>query len=531
MMSTEEILRLTVAAIMSRTGETNTDVAASIGQARSQVSRKQRGQAHWSLADVDNLAAHWGMPVLDLLAGPLHAAQKLPADRLVAGARAQTLLPIADPSTSKKPAKKRATPKPTAAAPAPVAAAAPPAPLIPDRTESGGLVEAELAPCILCGVPVTARADGRPQHAYGVCGTAAPSAAAEQQPEAVEVIRAKSSTGRAPRGSGYAADYLVQQITDAVQDVLHETGGDIDAALPALIKRAIPDVMDLFNRSRVGGAYEHSEFPPTQDVLKKRSQKESDAIWEGRPKWRNPELAAAAKQGESIQVSVLDMNASYLSAMKCWLPIGRLMESTSGEHDRTKSGVHLITPPEWDHPHLPNPLGARQEPGELWVGEETLRLLLHCSRKDLCDPPVIHRALVSGGTEGLLEKLRRALAEARRTALAEDDELTKEYVKAMYSKFVSTIGESSSNRALRRPEWMHIIRAKSFANLWMKAHRAHESGLTVAEVTATDELHVVGDWRAATITDRHGKTKPAFLEGRDLSEVKEKKVYTLGVRR
>ncbi|KOG22586.1 dihydrolipoamide S-succinyltransferase [Streptomyces viridochromogenes] len=293
----------------------------------------------------------------------------------------------------------------------------------------------------------------------------------------------------------------------------------MEAAQAELIKTAIPDVMTLLKASRVGGRYEHSEFPPTQEILRKKSQKGADEIWEGRPKWRNPELFAAAKRGEVIEVTALDMNAAYLSALKCWLPIGQLREETSGVHDPKKAGVHLITPADWDHPDLPNPLGNRMEPGELWVSESTLRLLLDCARQDLTDAPVIHRSLVSGASEALLEKLRRALAESRKTALAEGDELTVAYVKAMYSKFVSTIGESSANREIRRPDWMHIIRAKAFANLWMKAHKAHKAGLQVVEISGTDELHVVGDWR------------PVFPEGRDLNQVKEKTTYILGGKR
>ncbi|MFI0206554.1 MULTISPECIES: dihydrolipoamide S-succinyltransferase [Streptomyces] len=297
---------------------------------------------------------------------------------------------------------------------------------------------------------------------------------------------------------------------------LEESAGDLEAAQAVLLKSAIPDVMQFFKASRVGGRYEHSEFPPTAEVLRKRSQKGADEIWEGRPKWRNPHIFKAARAGEEFEVCALDMNAAYLSAFKCWLPIGQLRENTTGVHDRKKAGVHLITPAEWEHTDLPNPLGNRTEPGELWVSESTLRLLLDCARDGLADAPTIHRSLVSGATEVLLEKLRRALAEVRKNALAEGDELTVNYVKSMYSKLVSTLGESTANRDMRRPDWMHIMRAKAFANLWMKANKIHKAGLQVVEISGTDELHVIGDWRTV------------FSEGRDLNQVKEKSIYTLG---
>ncbi|MEU1867866.1 acyltransferase [Streptomyces gardneri] len=575
-MGIEEILRLTVAALMARSGERQGDLAAGLGQSQAQVSRKQSGRAHWSLEDVDLLASHYRLHPLDLLAGPTHAAGVLHGS-------IATLQPAGAPSlpAATEPPAPAVTvvPDETARAPA-VERDRPSAPVDLIRTSRTSPVHVQpeypvaavAGPCVLCGQPAQHELDGFPQHltaeecaaAVAAGGTpqasarspisaqgteqapasaapvgpppvvaatpAAPVAPAEPPAPAtsatpaepvISAAPAEPVTSAVPRRSvpGYASGTLVEQITGRVHEVLGECSGDMEAAQAELIKAAIPDVMTLLKSSRVGGRYEHSEFPPTQEILRKKSQKGADEIWEGRPKWRNAELFSAAKRGEQIEVTALDMNAAYLSAMKAWLPIGQLREDTSGFHDPKKAGVHLITPPAWEHPALPNPLGNRMEPGELWVGESTLRLLLDCARQGLADAPVIHRSLVSGASEALLEKLRRALAEARKTALAEGDELTVAYVKAMYSKFVSTIGESSANRELRRPDWMHIIRSKAFANLWMKAHKAHKAGLQIVEISGTDELHVVGDWR------------PVFPEGRDLSQVKEKSTYILGGKR
>ncbi|MFB7591981.1 acyltransferase [Streptomyces sp. NPDC056169] len=588
MMGTEEVLRLTVAALMARSGERQGDLAAGIGQSQAQVSRKQAGRQHWSLEDVDLLAAHYRLHVLDLLAGPTHAAgvlhgsvsslqqagaqplaMQLPAHT---GTPAPTVTAVADEAAalerehpgavadlvrdSRDPAVygQPGTPapavagEPTSAVQQQSAALVPPT---PDRVPAPASASKTPArPCVLCGQPARGELDGFPQHLTAeecaqAVAVASASPAAVPQPPATKVsapvvlppVAVPETTAAAPaapvasampvvpaagpRGSapGYASGTLVEQITGRVHEVMGERSGDMEAAQAELIKAAIPDVMTLLKASRVGGRYEHSEFPPTQEILRKKSQKGADEIWEGRPKWRNAELFAAAKRGERIEVTALDMNAAYLSALKCWLPIGQLREDTSGVHDPKKAGVHLITPPAWDHTDIPNPLGNRMEPGELWVSESTLRLLLDCARQDLTGAPVIHRSLVSGATEALLEKLRRALAEARKTALAENDELTVAYVKAMYSKLVSTIGESTANRELRRPDWMHIIRAKAFANLWMKAHKAHKAGLQVVEISGTDELHIAGDWRTV------------FSEGRDLNQVKEKDTYILGGRR
>ncbi|MFB6900590.1 helix-turn-helix domain-containing protein [Streptomyces hydrogenans] len=552
MLSTEESLRLTVAALMTRTGERQAVVAAALGLSQAQVSRKQSGAAHWSLEDVDGLAAHYRISVLDLLAGPTHAVGVL-----------HGATPSLQPGVLAVPPV-RLAPAAPALLPAGTPAEAPES----KAAEAVGVPRLPVGSCVLCGQSAVDEVDGFPQHlsaeecaeatAAAPAGAPAPRPAAVVPPAApvavpADVPPASAASAAAPAdvppapaapaapvtapvaaapapspasaaaavvrrtgAAGYASGSVMEQITDRVHDVLAEQGGDLAAAEAALVKMAIPDVMALMKSSRVGGRYEHSEFPPTAGILHKKSQKGADEIWEGRPKWRNPEIFKAAKSGERFEVTALDMNAAYLSALKCWLPIGQLREDTSGVHDPKKAGVHLITPADWDHTDLPNPLGARQEPGELWVTESTLRQLLDCARQGLADPPVIHRSLVSGATEALLEKMRRALAEVRRGAIAEGDELTVAYVKAMYSKFVSTIGESSANREIRRPDWMHIIRSKAFANLWLKAHKARAAGLHVVQVSGTDELHLVGEWREV------------FTEGRDLAQVKVKDTYILG---
>ncbi len=535
-LSTEDLLRLTISALMSRTGERQGDLAAAIGQAQTQVSRKQSGRQHWTLDDVDRLAAHYGLTVLDLLAGPTHAV---------------TAFASSHPTTTQAP-----LPHPT-----------PPATPTPKRTPAPRNSEPPSGPCVLCGEPATDAVEGMWQHLTSEeCAEAAtitpdhdqteeltptppgipvheteqPDTGADiehpathRQPATPEPTPATpqptpANTAPAPqpaaapdrRAPGYAADTLVGQITARVHAALEATQGDTEEAQARLIKSAIPDVMALFERSRVGGRYAHSKFPPTEDVLRKKSQKGADEIWEGRPKWRNPDVYAAAKKGETFKVARLDMNAAYLSAFKCWLPVGKLIEDHSGVFDPKKSGAYQITPADWTPPHLPNPLGSRMEPGPMWVPDSLLRLLLDCHKWGLADAPIIHKALLSGATENLLEKLRRALAEARINAINEEDNITTEYVKSMYSKFASTIGESASNTEIRRPDWMHNIRSKAFTNLWRKAYKAHEAGLTVVELSGTDELHAIGDWRKV------------FPEGRDLNQVKlkdsDQDTYTLG---
>ncbi|MFD7678661.1 helix-turn-helix domain-containing protein [Streptomyces sp. NPDC060187] len=388
-------------------------------------------------------------------------------------------------------------------------------------------------PCVLCGQPAGHQVAGFPQHLDPAeCGVPAPSSQPQPQPRPGtaertaartprEQLAGRSVPGRPARPTRVVPVGRRAQAADA-PDVIGRTvaaelaaaTGDVEAATAALVKRAIPDAMALLDETRKGGRYDVVAHPWIPDVLRKQSARGADHIWEARPKWTRGELPPGAHE-----VTALDVNGAYLSALKTHLPIGQLEHSTSPEHDRRRAGVHLITPPAWAHDAvLPNPLGNRDEPGPLWVTEPTLRLLLRLSGPayGLCDPPEIHESFTSGATEGLLEKFRVALKDARDRAIAEDDGVTLEYVKAMYSKFVSTMGESNYNRELYRPDWMHLIRSQAFANLWMKAYRAYDEGLMVVRAMGTDELHVIGDWRAV------------FPEGRGVTEVKVKDTYAIG---
>ncbi|MCH5676590.1 helix-turn-helix domain-containing protein [Streptomyces sp. CME 23] len=80
-MTLEERVRSAVAALLHAAGESQTELATALGVSQAQVSRRQSGVAAWSLADCEVVAVHYGIDVLDLLAGPTRAVEALPARR------------------------------------------------------------------------------------------------------------------------------------------------------------------------------------------------------------------------------------------------------------------------------------------------------------------------------------------------------------------------------------------------------------------------------------------------------------------
>ncbi|MGQ4733357.1 helix-turn-helix transcriptional regulator [Streptomyces sp. Ju416(a)] len=414
---------------------------------------------------------------------------------------------------------------PAPAAPAP-AAAETPAVAVPAaltgletlRGEDGRAIEGDPGPCVRCGVETTYQStDGRPLHSGAMCQptTPAPSPAAPAAvPPAPAPVPARLPTRpqRRSKSAERAEADLMGLIRGAVEQEAERAGGDEDAALKALIGRAIPDVMHLFNETRATARYEYTAYPALPDILHKPSKREPDQIWEARPAYSNPAYSMRVAQ-KDVRVTALDVNAAYLSALKVWLPIGKLEHTTGMDGvDRKRSGVHLITPAPWAHPHLPNPLGDRDTPGAVWITDATLRLLLRLSgpRWGLTEAPTVHESWTSGATENFLDALRKLLTTARAEAIVAGDLLTLEYVKAMYSKFVSTMGESQHNREMVRPDWMHNIHSQAFALHCGRAYKAAEAGLEVFAIKHTDEMHLIGPWRRV------------FTEGRGVSELKVK---------
>ncbi|MFK4272518.1 type II toxin-antitoxin system prevent-host-death family antitoxin [Streptomyces milbemycinicus] len=468
----------------------------------------------------EELAAIKPFPTTTDYAGAPHPAPEAPNPPTTAPAPTIPTTPVPEAPTNTAAPDSSAWPpvaRPGHPTPAPAATAAAPHPANePAAATPGDPVQPAQTP-------------PQPAPASSPAATSTPQATPAAAPR-----RTARPSGTASSG-GYAGrdySYFTSQITRAVDQALTEYGGDVESATEALVKKAVPNAMALFEETRVGSNYEHTVYPELLEFLRKKTKDGADQIWEGRHNWTNTALLDQLNAGilNPVTVDALDTNASFLSAFKTYLPIGALQHDPAGGFDPKRSGIYLLTQrPTWHHPHLPDPIGNRHETGPVLLTDATIRLLIRCARYGLCDEPLIAECWTSGATEGLLEKFRRILTESRTTALAReaagyaDGTVAIEYIKAMYSKFTSTMGESNANLEIRRPEWMHIIRSQAFANLWYKAYKAHESGLTIVRARGTDELHVTGgEWRKI-----QGQEGGAFEEGRLTTHMKLKNRYTL----
>lgn len=353
----------------------------------------------------------------------------------------------------------------------------------------------------------------------------APPAGRDQEP--AEPVADKPAAP-APRRKPAAKKAVLQTfVADKVARALDEHNGDQDAALNALAGdggSAIPDVMELWEMTRVETNYTPTVYPQLPDPLVRKRKDEADDIWEARPKYRTPHPVP-----DGMAVTELDVNAAYLAALQSsHLPVRTLTHNHEGWQDLSNygkgtnlAGIVRINPIAWDRSDLPHPLGDdRETAGPLWIPTSTLigiRDFASPSYGSLCEMPTILEAYVAPGTEALFKDLVKVLNEARMQAFESRDTLTRRYVASMYAKLVSTMGDSRANHEIKRPDWVHIIRGHAFANLRRKAVRASEAGLGIVHVGGTDELHLTGDVWAA---QRNGR--PLFAEGRALNQIKAK---------
>lgn len=233
------------------------------------------------------------------------------------------------------------------------------------------------------------------------------------------------------------------------------------------LKRAIPASMALLKASiqREGVRYHPSLFPAQPAQLAE--------VWEGRHKWD-----ATEQLPDGVWISRLDKSAAYLSAANTELPVGAIKPDPEPVRGgRGRAGIHLIDYQPQAYP-FGSPLGNRETYGGVWITTPTMRLLdrVHTwLRLPLVD---VAASITGPATEVLLRPWIDELRDVRARALEPRDEALYAFVKACYSKTISTMGESNANWEIRRPDWMKIIRAQAYANLYSAAMKVVGHPLT-----------------------------------------------------
>lgn len=91
----QEQISDTVAVLMRRCDDTFTDLGASLKQDRTNISAKIRGRRLWTVDDLDGIAHHYGISILELLSGTQVAVDALPRERLAGAQGRQAALPAA----------------------------------------------------------------------------------------------------------------------------------------------------------------------------------------------------------------------------------------------------------------------------------------------------------------------------------------------------------------------------------------------------------------------------------------------------
>ena len=70
-MDTQETVSRVVRVYMAARDETQEELGRELGLSRPAVTQKLSGRSRWTLADLEGLARHYGLPVEELIKGPI----------------------------------------------------------------------------------------------------------------------------------------------------------------------------------------------------------------------------------------------------------------------------------------------------------------------------------------------------------------------------------------------------------------------------------------------------------------------------
>lgn len=185
-----------------------------------------------------------------------------------------------------------------------------------------------------------------------------------------------------------------------------------------------------------------------------------------------------------------DVVGSFLAAYKTHLAV-KPLTAHEGEWTPKAGGLLLVRTPAWDDKRIGHPFGNRAKPGELQlIWQPTMRLAMKLAEQGRMAPPVIEGMWLRVGhtncSEALFDGFYKRMRLGREHYPKGSDE--NEYIKRMYSQFVSTARTGRLN-VFKREDWTGSIRAEAFGpRLWGKAYDAIEQGAQLWGMGNTDEL-------------------------------------------
>jgi len=248
---------------------------------------------------------------------------------------------------------------------------------------------------------------------------------------------------------------------------------------------------------------------------------------------------------EGEAVTVLDVNAAYLSAMgSVSIAHSQLIQHGAfrqlPDKRDVRPGYYKITVPYWAFEGtIVHPLGDStrvQTEDVLWVAAPTLFLLLELTEEGhLGHFEIVDSWMADVSTEfrSWSARLRSIRDECMDRIVMSQTETHRAQEVARYDAFKQGYSAALSmmltgEKCLtRRPDWAHTIYAQHAASTWRKAWRFTFTGHLLVAMGAVDEIAVL----SADVVDAIARPKPPFRyddSGRMPGALKPKKVTFIG---
>jgi hypothetical protein len=185
----------------------------------------------------------------------------------------------------------------------------------------------------------------------------------------------------------------------------------------------------------------------------------------------------------------MDTYGSFLSSYKTPLAIKPLVRY-EGEWTAKASGAVELLTPEWPRTDIGHPLGSDAKPGTWQVfWNPSVRLLQRLADMDEIEFPKIRQMFLrpmtyQNASENLLAAFQAEMKVARET-YREGPE--SDYIKAMYSAWLSSAANGTSN-VFKRRDWTGSIRSEAFNRGWWHGFTAVQAGAEILAMGNTDEI-------------------------------------------